>query len=212
MSDAQSNWPEAVAAANQSFRQQHPGVDVNVRFRLGRLQDEVRGDAGGGQLARRDRVRQHGHAEVHGGRGARAATSGLPQLVDLALGLAKAGVYNGRTFAVPYYAGARGVIYRTDQYKAAGIASTPKSLAEFMSAGNKLMAKYGGSKDPTYSALYYPGRYWHAAMSFVYDFGGQIARTQGGKWVGSARLAAVASGPDRLEADGPAALEGEQDR
>ena len=99
-------------------------------------------------------------------------------------GLAKAGIYNGRTFAVPYYAGARGVIYRTDQYKA-GITATPKSLAEFMAAGSKLMAKYGGSKDKTYSAVYYPGRYWHAAMSFVYDFGGQIAAQQGGKWVGT---------------------------
>ena len=38
------------------------------------------------------------------------------------------------------------------------------------------MAKYGGSKDPTYSAVYFPGRYWYAAMSFVYDFGGQIAK------------------------------------
>ena len=100
-------------------------------------------------------------------------------------GLAKAGIYNGKTYAVPYYAGARGVIYRTDQYKAAGIKSTPKSLAEFMTAGNKLMAKYGGSKDPTYSAVYFPGRYWYAAMSFVYDFGGQIAKTKKGKWVGS---------------------------
>jgi N,N'-diacetylchitobiose transport system substrate-binding protein len=86
---------------------------------------------------------------------------------------------------VPNYAGARGVIYRTDQYKAAGIKATPKSLAEFMAAGSKLMATYGGSKDKTYSAVYYPGRYWHAAMSFVYDFGGQIAAQQGGKWVGT---------------------------
>ena len=54
-----------------------------------------------------------------------------------------------------------------------------------MAAGSKLMAKYGGSKDPTYSAVYYPGRYWHAAMSFVYDFGGQIAKTKSGKWVGT---------------------------
>ena len=100
-------------------------------------------------------------------------------------GLAKAGIYNGKTFAVPYYAGARGVIYRTDQYKAAGIKSTPKSLAEFQAAGQKLMAKYGGKKDPTYSAVYFPGRYWYAAMSFVYDFGGQIAKTKGGKWVGT---------------------------
>jgi N,N'-diacetylchitobiose transport system substrate-binding protein len=111
--------------------------------------------------------------------------SQFPNSATWLSGLAKAGIYNGRTFAVPYYAGARGVIYRTDQYKAAGIRSTPKSLAEFMAAGNKLMAKYGRSKDPTYSAVYYPGRYWHAAMSFVYDFGGQIAAFQGGKWVGT---------------------------
>ena len=34
-------------------------------------------------------------------------------------GLAKSATYNGKTYGVPYYAGARGVIYRTDQYKAA---------------------------------------------------------------------------------------------
>ena len=32
---------------------------------------------------------------------------------------------------MPYYAGARGVIYRTDQYKAAGIKQVPKSLDQF---------------------------------------------------------------------------------
>jgi N,N'-diacetylchitobiose transport system substrate-binding protein len=47
------------------------------------------------------------------------------------------------------------------------------------------MAKYGGKKDPNYSAVYFPGRYWYAAMSFVYDFGGQIAATRNGKWVGT---------------------------
>ena len=32
MGDAQSNWPEAVAAANQAFGQKHPGVDVKVQY------------------------------------------------------------------------------------------------------------------------------------------------------------------------------------
>ena len=32
MGDAQSNWPEAVAAANQAFAQKHPGVDVKVQY------------------------------------------------------------------------------------------------------------------------------------------------------------------------------------
>jgi N,N'-diacetylchitobiose transport system substrate-binding protein len=32
MGDAQANWPEAVAAATQTFKSQHPGVDVNVQY------------------------------------------------------------------------------------------------------------------------------------------------------------------------------------
>ena len=35
------------------------------------------------------------------------------------------------------------------------------------------MKKYG--KDRGYSALYFPGQYWLASMSFVYDYGGKIA-------------------------------------
>ena len=51
------------------------------------------------------------------------------------------------------------MIYRTDQYKSAEIAKTPKTLAEFNAANAKLMAKFGGSKNPNYSAVYFPGRY-----------------------------------------------------
>ena len=187
MSDAQSNWPEAVAGANQAFRQQHPGVEVNVQYQSwGDYKTKFEATLAGGNAPD---VIEFGNTDTpkYSAAGALAPLnkSDFPNSATWLSGLAKAGIYNGRTFAVPYYAGARGVIYRTDQYKAAGIASTPKSLAEFVAAGNKLMAKYGGSKDPTYSALYYPGRYWHAAMSFVYDFGGQIAAQQGGKWVGT---------------------------
>ena len=74
------------------------------------------------------------------------------------------------------------------------------------------MAKYGGIKDPTYSAVYFPGRYWYAAMSFVYDFGGQIAKTKGGKWVGTLDSPQALQGLDRLADDGAQALAGEQDR
>ena len=111
--------------------------------------------------------------------------SDFPNSATWLSGLTKAGSYNGKLYAVPYYAGARGVIYRTDQYKAAGITKTPKTLAEFNAAMAKLMKQFGGSKNPTYSAVYFPGRYWYAAMSFVYDYGGQIATTRNGKWVGT---------------------------
>src|SRR5436190_15131996 len=32
MSDAQSNWPEAVAAANRAFEAKHPDADVDVQY------------------------------------------------------------------------------------------------------------------------------------------------------------------------------------
>src|SRR5207237_7432313 len=38
---------------------------------------------------------------------------------------------------------------------------------------------------PNFSALYYPGKYWYAALPFVWDFGGDIATQSGGKWQGS---------------------------
>jgi N,N'-diacetylchitobiose transport system substrate-binding protein len=187
MGDAQSNWPEAVAAANQAFGQKHPGVDVKVQYQSwGDYKTKFEATLAAGNAPD---VIEFGNTDTpkYTAAGALAPLnkSDFPNSGTWLSGLAKAGVYNGKTYAVPYYAGARGVIYRTDQYKAAGIKSTPKSLAEFMAAGSKLMGKFGGSKDPTYSAVYYPGRYWHAAMSFVYDFGGQIAKTKGGKWVGT---------------------------
>jgi N,N'-diacetylchitobiose transport system substrate-binding protein len=187
MGDAQSNWPEAVAAANQAFRQKHPGVDVKVQYQnWGDYKTKFEATLGAGNGPD---VIEFGNTDTpkYTAAGALAPLNkaDFPNSSTWLSGLAKAGIYNGRTFAVPYYAGARGVIYRTDQYKAAGIKSVPKSLAEFQAAGQKLMAKYGGSKDPTYSAVYFPGRYWYAAMSFVYDFGGQIAKTKGGRWVGT---------------------------
>jgi N,N'-diacetylchitobiose transport system substrate-binding protein len=187
MGDAQSNWPEAVAAANQAFSQKHPGVNVKVQYQTwGDYKTKFEATLGAGNGPD---VIEFGNTDTpkYTAAGALAPLNkgDFPNSSTWLSGLAKAGVYNGKTYAVPYYAGARGVIYRTDQYKAAGIKSTPKSLAEFQADGQKLMAKFGGSKDPTYSAVYFPGRYWYAAMSFVYDFGGQIATTKGGKWVGT---------------------------
>ena len=185
MGDAQSNWPEAVAAANAAFRQKNPGVDVNVQYQTwGDYKTKFEATLGAGNAPD---VIEFGNTDtpkyMAAGALAPLNKSDFPNSGTWLSGLAKSATYNGKTYGVPYYAGARGVIYRTDQYKAAGITSTPKSLAEFMAAGNKLIAKYG--KDKTYSAVYFPGRYWYAAMSFVYDFGGQIARTKDGKWLGT---------------------------
>jgi N,N'-diacetylchitobiose transport system substrate-binding protein len=90
--------------------------------------------------------------------------------------------FQGKLYCVPYYAGSRAIIYRTDMFAAAGV-QVPTSMDELMSVGQKLMAKYGS--DPNFSALYFPGKYWYAALPFVWDFGGDIAAQSGGKWQGT---------------------------
>jgi len=89
---------------------------------------------------------------------------------------------NSKLYCVPYYAGSRAVIYRKDLFAAAGV-QPPDSLDGLLSVGQKLMA--ANSSDPNFSALYYPGKYWYAALPFVWDFGGDIATQSGGKWSGA---------------------------
>src|SRR3954469_14255132 len=186
MSDAQSNWPEAVAAANKAFQLKHPDANVDVQYQgWGDYKTKFEATLSSGNGPD---VLEFGNTDVpkYSAAGALAPLSAgdFPNSATWLSGLAKSGTYGGKLYAVPYYAGARAVIYRTDQYKAAGIKTVPKTLAEFVSDGKKLMAKYGKS-DPNYSAFYFPGRYWYGAMAFVYDYGGGIARFKDGKWVGT---------------------------
>jgi N,N'-diacetylchitobiose transport system substrate-binding protein len=186
MSDAQSFWPEAVAAANQAFKTKNPNVDVSVQYQgWGDYKTKFEATLASGSGPD---VLEFGNTDIpkYNAAGALAPLNkgDFPNSSTWLSGLAKAGSYNGKLYGVPYYAGARGVIYRTDLYKAVGIKKPPATLAEFNTNGAKLMAKYG-KKDPNFSAVYFPGRYWYAAMSFVYDFGGQIAKTSKGKWVGT---------------------------
>jgi len=90
--------------------------------------------------------------------------------------------YQGKLYCVPYLAGSRAVIYRKDMFDAAG-ATVPTSMDDLLTAGQKLMAKYGS--DSRFSALYFPGKYWYAAAPFVWDFGGDIATQSGSKWTGA---------------------------
>jgi|SRR5205823_1228134 len=90
--------------------------------------------------------------------------------------------YQSKLYCVPYYAGSRAIIYRKDMFDAAGV-TVPTSMDELLSAGQKLMGKYGSN--PNFSALYFPGKYWYAAAPFVWDFGGDIATQSGGKWTGA---------------------------
>jgi N,N'-diacetylchitobiose transport system substrate-binding protein len=183
--DAQSGWPGAVAAANAAFQKQHPGVTVNVQYQnwgthLGKFDATL---AGGNAPD----VIEMGNTEMtkYMAAGAFQDLTSLKSSFDNANnwleGLAASGRFGGKLYGVPYYAGSRVVTYRTDQYKAAGIRTTPKSLAQFSADAAKLNKKFGKKG---YSPVYIAGTDWYVAMGFVYDFGGKIATQVSGKWKG----------------------------
>src|SRR4029450_8024050 len=86
------------------------------------------------------------------------------------------------TYCVPYYAGARVLIYNTDLFAKAGL-QAPKTYDEALSAAKAPKAKTTGSK---FSAYYAPGAYVYMGLAWVHgEQGGQIAKKEGDKWVGT---------------------------
>jgi N,N'-diacetylchitobiose transport system substrate-binding protein len=173
--DAQQNWPSVVGYATQQFKKRHPSVDVEVDYQSwGDHLTKFDAALAGGTVPD---VIELGNTETTKYMAAHAFAAikpgGYPNSKTWLKGLADSCRYHGKTYCVPYYAGARAVIYRKDLYRQAGIKRTPASLAAFKADGRKLMKKFGKQSD--FSAVYFPGRYWYAAMSFVYDYGGLTA-------------------------------------
>ena len=185
MTDAQNGWPGAISAANAAFAKQHPGVDVDIQYQSwNSLLQKF--DAA---LAANDApdVIELGNTQTtkYMAAGAFSAikAKNYPNSSTWLGGLKASCTYGGKLYCVPYYAGARAVIYRKDMYRSVGVRTPPTTWAQFLSVNAKLKKKYGGNRN--YSAFYQPGQNWYAAMSFVADYGGQIAVQKGGKWKGT---------------------------
>jgi N,N'-diacetylchitobiose transport system substrate-binding protein len=185
--DAQSGWPDLVTAANQQFQSDHPGWTVDVQYQnwgdhLQKFDATIAGNTS-------PDVIEMGNTEMvkYMAAGAFADISSFKgsfaNSANWLAGLAKSGTYGGKVYGVPYYAGSRVVTYRTDLYKKAGIKAAPTSLAQFMTDAKKLQVK--NAKVKGFSPVYSAGTDWYFAMAFVYDFGGSIATTHAGKWVGT---------------------------
>jgi N,N'-diacetylchitobiose transport system substrate-binding protein len=183
--DAQSGWADLVASVNQKFQADHPGTTVNVQYQNwgDHLQKFDATLAGGGGPD----VIEMGNTEMtkYMAAGAFADLSAAKSSFDNAgtwlKGLAASGVYKGKTYGVPYYAGSRVVTYRSDLFKKAGISKLPNSTAAYAADAKKLMAKNGKKG---FSPVYIAGTDWYFAMSFVFDYGGGIATQVSGKWKG----------------------------
>jgi N,N'-diacetylchitobiose transport system substrate-binding protein len=91
-----------------------------------------------------------------------------------------------KTYAVPYYAGARVMIYRKDLFTKAGITTAPTTLDELTADLTKVKAD--NKKVANFSALYLPGKDWYSSVSFgAGDFGvdGVIAKSNGKTFTGT---------------------------
>ncbi|HEX6785796.1 MAG TPA: extracellular solute-binding protein [Acidimicrobiales bacterium] len=115
---------------------------------------------------------------------------------DLLQSLVEAGTYDGKFYGVPYYAGARIVVYRTDLFEKAGL-SVPTTLDEFIAAGVKL--KQDNAATPNFSGIYFPGKYWYAALPFIWQEGGDIAVQEDGTWKGTLASPASVKGLDMVK-------------
>jgi N,N'-diacetylchitobiose transport system substrate-binding protein len=186
MTDAQNGWPGAIAAANAQFQQQHPGVDVNIQYQSW---DTVlqKFDAA---LAANDApdVIELGNSQtvkyMAAGAFSTLKAKNYPNSSTWLSGLKSSCTYRGKLYCVPYYAGARAVIYRKDMYRQAGIKRLPKTYAQWLADGKKLMKKFGKRKN--FSAFYEPGQNWYVATTFVEDYGGHLAvQGKNGKWKGA---------------------------
>jgi N,N'-diacetylchitobiose transport system substrate-binding protein len=84
---------------------------------------------------------------------------------------------------VPFYAGTRTVIYRTDMFQQAGVA-VPTTWDELLAVGEPLRATFGAS-NPQFMPLYLPGQQWYTLASLIWDEGGELAVPAGEGWKGA---------------------------
>ena len=178
--DAQSGWPDIVAAANAQFQKDHPGYTVDVQYQnwTDHLQKFDATLAGGSAPD----VIEMGNTEMtkYMAAGAFSALNkssfeNAPQWLS---GLAKSGTYGGKTFGVPYYAGSCVATYGPTSSRRRGSRSfrSPR-------AAHRRREDAGGEVERQSRLL--PGVLrqaadWYGAIAFVYDYGGTIARTHAG--------------------------------
>ncbi len=102
---------------------------------------------------------------------------------DLLQSLVEAGTYDGKFYGVPYYARRPHRRLPQGPARAVGPRRSRPRLDEFVAAGIKL--KQDNAATPNFSGIYFPGKYWYAALPFIWQEGGDIAVQDGGAWKGT---------------------------
>jgi N,N'-diacetylchitobiose transport system substrate-binding protein len=185
--DAQNGWPEIVAAANNAFTSSHPGWNVNVQYQqwtdhLTKFDATIAGN-------NTPDVIEMGNTEMtkYMAAGEFANLGGFKSQFNNSskwlAGLKASASFNNKLYGVPYYAGSRVITYRSDLFRKAGVKKVPATTAQLQSALVKVGKMEKGVKG--FAPLYVGGEDWYSALSFVFDYGGSIAKFSHGKWHGT---------------------------
>ena len=94
---------------------------------------------------------------------------------DLLPSFVEVGVYDGKNYALPYYFGSRYNFYRKDLYAAAGL-EVPTTLDQFAENAAALTT-------PDQSGFYLGGSDWRNGVSWIFAYGGDLAKLDGTEWV-----------------------------
>ncbi len=191
MQDAQKGWNDVVDQAVTRFKAE-TGADVKINWQTWTNYGQTV-DAAVGSSSAPD-VLELGNTQT-------AKYIGANQLTDLTADKAKfdnsgawldslaasgASPDGAKQYAIPYYAGARVLIYRKDLFAAAGVTNPPATLDELKADLDKVKA--ANSAKPNFSALYLPGQNWYTAISFganTFGVQGIIAKADGDKYTGT---------------------------
>ncbi len=96
---------------------------------------------------------------------------------DLVPALVEAGTVDGELYGMPWYAGVRSIIYRTDVFEAAGITEMPATWDELVAAGSAI-------KEAEPDMLPFPiaGDSEYGVDAFIWGAGGEVATETDGEW------------------------------
>jgi N,N'-diacetylchitobiose transport system substrate-binding protein len=87
------------------------------------------------------------------------------------------GVVDGKNYALPYYFGSRYAFYRKDLYAAAGV-EVPTTLSQLTDVASTLHSD-------SVSGFYLGGEDWRNGVSWIFAYGGDLAKKDGDKWASS---------------------------
>lgn len=100
---------------------------------------------------------------------------------DLLPGFVEGATVDGKTYAVPYYAGSTYVFYRKDLFDKAGL-EVPTTMDEFIDTAVALKQDSG---EADFSGYWLPGQDWRDGAAFLWDAGGDFATGDGDEWEGT---------------------------